>query len=164
MQAKKRHAYLFTAAAAVSAVVLGGTALAQSSNPHVGTWKLNVAKSKYSPGPGPKSGTTKIEAAGAGVKYVVDQVSADGSVRHWEFTANYDGKDTPVIGNNPDADTVALTPVNATTVRLINKKGGRVTTTVTSVVSGFGRTRTITTTGTDGYGQAVNNVVIYEKP
>lgn len=161
MQARMQ-AYLFTVVA-VAFVVLVGAALAQSGNPHVGTWKLNVAKSKYSPGPGPKSGTTKIETAGAGVKYIVDQMGGDGTARRWEFTANYDGKDTPVIGNNPDADMVALTRINATTVRIVNKKGGRVTTTLTSVVSGYGRTRTITSTGTNAYGQTVNNVVLYEK-
>ena len=49
-----------------------GTAFAQS-DPQVGLWRLNVAKSTYSPGPVPKSGTTRIEAAGAGAKVVVDQ-------------------------------------------------------------------------------------------
>ena len=163
MQARMRRPYLFTVVAATSLVVLGGTTLAQSANAHVGTWRLNLAKSKYSPGPALKSGITKIESAGGGVKYTVDQVGADGTARHWEYTANYDGKDTPVIGNNPDADTVALTQVNPTTVRIVNKKDGRVTTTVTSVVSGFGRMRTVTTTGRNAIGQTVNNVVLYEK-
>ena len=162
MQARMRQAHLCMMVA-VAFVLLVGVALAQSNNPHVGTWKLNVAKSKYSPGPALKSATTTIETAGAGAKYVVDQVSADGTARQWEFTANYDGKDTPVVGDNPDADMVALTRVDATTVRIVNKKAGRVTTTVTSVVSGFGRTRTVTTTGTNAIGQRVNNVVLYEK-
>ena len=102
------------------------------SDPQVGVWKINLAKSKYSPGPPPKSATTRIEAAGAGTKVVVDQVAGDGTVRHWEFTANYDGKDSPVTGNNPDADVVARSRINATTVQTISKKGGKVTTTQTS--------------------------------
>ena len=160
MQARMRQAYLFVG---VLVAVLGGTALGQASNPHVGTWKLNVAKSKYSPGPANKSGTTQIEAAGTGVKYVVDQVNVDGTARHWEFTANYDGKDNRITGNNPDADMVALSRVNPTTVQLTNKKAGKVTTTQTSVVSSDGKTRTITTKGTNAQGQAVNNVVLYER-
>ena len=80
--------------------LLTGAAFAQS-DPQVGVWKLNIAKSKYSPGPAPKSGSTRIEAAGAGAKVTVDQEIADGTKRHWEFTANYDGKDSPVTGNNP---------------------------------------------------------------
>jgi flagellin-like hook-associated protein FlgL len=143
-------------------VFLVGAALAQN-DPQVGVWKLNLAKSKYSPGPAPKSGTTRIEAAGAGAKVIVDQVAGDGTARHWEFTANYDGKDSPVTGNNPDADMVARTRTNANTVQTISKKGGKVTTTQASVVSTDGKTRTVTTTGVNANGQQVNNVAVYEK-
>jgi Tfp pilus assembly protein FimT len=103
-----------------------------------------------------------IEAAGKGTKVVVDQVTADGAKRHWEFTANYDGKDTPMTGN-PDADTVARTLTNPTTVQTVSKKGGKVVNTQTSVVSSDGKTRTVTTKGTNASGQQVNNVAVYEK-
>ena len=149
--------------AAAFAAVLAGTVFAQAADPQVGTWKLNLAKSKYSPGPPPKSGTTTIEAAGAGTKVTVDQVLSDGAVRHWEFTANYDGKDSPVTGNNPDADMVARTRVNANTVKTVSKKNGKVTTSQTSAVSSDGKTRTVTTTGVSATGQAVNNVAVFDK-
>src|ERR1700730_8758206 len=136
---------------------------AQSNNPQVGTWKANIAKSKFTAGPALKSGTTKIEAAGAGVKYTVDNVSADGSKNHWEFTANYDGKDTPVTGNSPYGDVVALTRVDANTTRMVNKKDGKVTATITSVVSSDGKTRTVTIKGTNVMGQAVDGVTVYER-
>ena len=83
--------------------LLAGAAFAQS-DPQVGVWKLNVAKLRYSPGPTPKSATTRIEAAGTGTKVIVYEEMPDGTKRHWEFTANYDGKDSPVTGNNPDTD------------------------------------------------------------
>jgi hypothetical protein len=162
MQARKRHAYVFTAVAAVLVATVAA-ALAQSPNPHVGTWKLNIAKSTYSPGPAPKSSTTKIEAAGAGVKYTVDQVSGDGTVRHWEFTTNYDGKDSKVTGNNPDADMVAVTRVNPNSVQIVSKLAGKVTTTLSSVVAADGKTRMNTTKGTNAKGQTVNNVALFEK-
>ena len=141
---------------------LTGAAFAQS-DPQVGVWKLNVAKSKFSPGPAPKSGTTTIEAAGAGTRVIVDQIMPDGTKRHWEVTANYDGKDSPITGNNPDSDTVARTRIDATTVQTIAKKGGKVTTTQTSVVSSDGKTRTVTTKGINAKGEQVNNVAVYEK-
>jgi hypothetical protein len=144
------------------AALLIGSALAQSDS-QVGLWRLNVAKSKYSPGPAPKSATTRIEAVGAGTKLTVDQVMADGTKRHWEFTANYDGKDSPVTGNNPDVDMVARTRIDANTVQTVSKKGGRVTTTQTSAVSSDGKTRTVTTKGVNASGQQVNNVAVYEK-
>ena len=142
--------------------ILVGAAFAQSDS-QVGVWKQNVAKSKYSPGPAPKSATTRIEAVATGTKVVVDQVMADGSARHWEFTANYDGKDSPVTGNNPDADMVARTRIDANTVQTISKKGGKVTTTQTSAVSSDGKTRTVTTKGVNAGGQQVSNVVVYQK-
>jgi hypothetical protein len=162
MQTRLKRACLSAAFAGVFAAVLAGTLLAQA-DPQVGTWKLNLAKSKYSPGPAPKSATTKMEAAGAGTKVIVDQPQADGTVRHWEYTSNYDGKDVAVTGNNPDADMIARTRVNANTVRMVSKKNGRVTTTQTSTVSSDGKTRTVTTTGTNAAGQTVNNVAVYEK-
>jgi len=133
------------------------------TDPQVGVWKLNVAKSKYSPGPAPATATTTIEAAGKGTKVSVDQTFPDGSKRQYSFTANYDGKDTPIVGNNPDADTVARTLVNASTVQTVSKKAGKVTTTQTSEVSKDGKTRTVTTKGVNAKGQQVNNVAIYEK-
>ena len=159
----------FNSAALTAAVMWLGLAavivvpvLAQA-DPQVGVWKLNVAKSKYSPGPVPTSATTTIEAAGKGTKVSVDQTMPDGSKRQWSVTADYDGKDMPVVGNNPDADTIARTRVNASTVRTVSKKGGKVTTTQTSAVSADGKTRTVTTKGVNAKGQTVNNVAIYER-
>ena len=94
METRVRQASLLAAVAGVL-VVLGGEALAQSNN-DVGTWNLNVAKSKYSPDPVPKSATIKVEPAGAGVTITVDQVHADGTKTHWEYTGNYDGNDSRV--------------------------------------------------------------------
>jgi hypothetical protein len=142
--------------------IFAAPALAQKDS-QVGVWKLNVAKSKYSPGPAPTTATTTIEAVGAGTKVTVDQTLSDGTKRQYSFTSNYDGKDAPVTGNNPDMDTVARTRVNATTVRTVAKKGGKVTTTQTSKLSADGKTRTVTTTGTNAKGQAVKNVGVYER-
>ena len=146
--------------AAVVCVGLGSAVvLAQANNPLVGTWKLNVAKSKAPF----KSGTTIIEAVGDGLKFVVDLEGTDGTKHHWEFTANYDGKDVPVTGSNPYGDTVALTRVNERTIRTVAKNGGKVTTTHTIVVAPDGKTRTATAKGTDKDGKTVNAVSHYEK-
>jgi hypothetical protein len=160
MRLTTRSLALAIACFGVSAI-LAGPAVAQT-DPQVGVWKLNVAKSKYTPGPAPKSGTTKIEAAGAGAKVTVDQTLADGTERHFGFTANYDGKDSPVTGN-PETDTVARTRVNATTVQTVSKKGGKVTTTQTSEVSADGKTRTVTTKGVNASGQTMHNIAVYER-
>ena len=161
MRLSSRSLISCVASLALSCFVIAAP-LAQG-DPHVGVWTLNVAKSKYSSGPAPKSATTKIEAVGDGTRFVVDQVMADGTTRHWESTANYDGKDVPVIGNNPNSDTTSRKRINATTVETISKKGGKVTVTQRSVVSADGKTRTVTTTGVDASGKQVNSVAVYEK-
>lgn len=159
MQARIRQMYLVAVVVAASVVLLAGTAFAQTN---IGTWKLNIAKSKYNAGTPPKSGAITYEVAGAGVKVTVDSVAADGTVTHYTYTANYDGKDNPVVGN-PNADMVARTRINATTTKLVSKKGGKITTTATGVVSSDGKTLTVTNTGTNAQGQKVDSVAVYDK-
>ena len=147
----------------IAAIVIGvasGSALAQSSDALIGTWKLNVEKSKNALF---KSGTTTIERAGDGVKYTVDLAGADGTAYHWTFTAKYDGKDNPVTGNSPFGDTVALTRVDSHTTRTIVKQGGKEVATQTTTVSADGKTRTTTTKGTDAKGQSIDAMTFYEK-
>ena len=144
---------------AVCMGVLSGLVLAQSTNPLIGTWELNVAKSK-SPF---KSGTTTVSAMGNGIKFVVDMEGTDGTKSHWEFTANYDGKDVPVTGENPYGDTIAATRVDERTTRLVAKYKGKPTTTHTIVVSPDGRTRTSAAKGTDKAGKPLDSVSFYEK-
>jgi len=82
-------------------VVLGagsGRVSAQASDPRIGTWTLNVEKSKYNPGPAPQRVTLKIEASGQGEKYTTEGVNAAGTATKTEYTAQYDGKDYPLTG------------------------------------------------------------------
>jgi hypothetical protein len=147
----------------IAAIVIGvasGTSQAQSSDPLVGTWKLNVEKSKNMQF---KSGTSTIERAGDGVKFTVNLVGADGTAHDWAFTAKYDGKDNPVTGNNPFGDTVALTRVDPQTTRITIKQGGKETASQTITVSTDGKTRTTTLKGIDKKGQKIDSVSFYEK-
>ena len=126
------------------------------------TWKLNLAKSKYDPGPPPKQSATKIEAVPGGLKFTVDGVNAEGKPTHFEWSAKFDGKDNPVKGD-PNRDTVALKKIDDYSFEVVNKKGDKVTTTARSVVSRDGKTRTVTTTGTNAKGEKVNNIAVFEK-
>ena len=132
-------------------------------DPFVGTWTLNVAKSKYSPGPAPKNATTVIEAAGSGYRFTVKQMPATGPAREWSFTTNLDGKPAKMTGNNPNADMVAYKRIDATTLESTSSMNGKETTRQRVVVSADGKTRTVTTTGVNGSGQRVNDVAVYEK-
>jgi hypothetical protein len=145
-------------------LVTSGLLLAQS-NPSIGTWQMNVAKSKYRPGPAPKSQTGKYEAVGNGVKVTVEGIAGDGSKIAYSYTANYDGKDYPVTGTGTPSgeDTIALKRIDANTFTATGKKAGRVVTTNRAVYSQDGKSRTITSKGTSASGQPTNNVTVYDK-
>ena len=146
-----------------AAILFMGFALsAQAADPIVGTWKLNVAKSTYSPGPAPKSITAKIEAAGEGEKLTADGVRGDDTPIRVEYTAQYDGKDYPVSGS-PMADTVSLKRLDANTTERTDKKGGKVVQTLTRKLSSDGKTLTVTIKGTDAEGRPINNLAMFEK-
>jgi len=146
--------------AVVSVLTVAHSVHAQG-DANVGTWKLNLSKSKYNAGTAPKSATVVIAAAGQGIKVTSDAVLADGSSRKISYTTNYDGKDMPVMGT-PDYDMVAVTR-NGNTITGTRKKGGKQVQTFTTVVSADGKTRTTTTTGTDAKGQKVDNAQVYDK-
>jgi len=148
----------------LAVTVLCASAVMYAADMQVGTWKLNLAKSKYTPANlAPKSSTTKIEAAaGGGIKATVDAVDADGKTIHYTFTAKYDGKDYPVTGD-PNRDTVAYTRIDDFTYDSTSKKAGKVTTTSHTVISKDGKTRTNTITGTNAQGLKVSNTQVYDK-
>jgi hypothetical protein len=146
-------------------VVLGadiGSLSAQARDPRIGTWKLNLEKSKYSPGPPPKALTVKVEPSGQGEKVSTEGVDAQGARTATGYTANFDGKDNPLTGS-PNADTVSLKRIDARTTVRTDKKGGKEVLTLTRVVSQDGKTMTVTVKGTDAQGQTVNNVIVFEK-
>lgn len=131
------------------------------ASPTMGTWKLNEAKSKFAPG-APKNHTVVYEAAGDNVKVTVDGTDADGKALHNEWTGKFDGKDYAVTGD-PTSDTRAYKKVNDNTLDMTIKKDGKVTATGKIVVSADGKTRTVTTSGTDAKGKKVKNTAVYDK-
>ena len=161
MQSILRHAILGLALATFAASATSVSA--QSKEPAgMGTWKLNVEKSKYSPGPAPKSFTVKIEPSGKGVKWAGEGIGADGKPIAVEFTANYDGKDYPIKGSAV-ADTVSLRRINALTTERTNKKAGKVVETQRRVIAKDGKSFTVTVKGTNAKGEPVNNLLLLER-
>ena len=126
----------------------------------LGTWKLDVAKSTYSPGPPPRSQTVTYEAAGEGVKVTIELIDANGNKNRQGYTANYDGKDVPLTGS-ATVDTVSLKRINAHTTERTDKKDGKVVATITRVIAADGKTATITTKGINPQGQPIHNVAVF---
>jgi hypothetical protein len=143
-------------------VALALSVTAAAADKHSGTWKMNPAKSKYSPGPAAKSVTLKVEADENSIKIDAEGTDGNGNPTHVEYNAKFDGKEYPVTGL-PNADTVSVKRIDANTVESTLKKGDQVVMTVTSTVSNYGKTRTSTFKGKDAQGHDVNNVVVYDK-
>ena len=137
-------------------------ATATAEGQHSGVWKLSRAKSKYSPGPGPKELTETIVLSRNRYKVDANGTAADGNPMHIEFDAKFDGKDYPMIGV-PWADTLTVKWIDADTPQIIQKKDGQVTMTITCTVSTNGKTRTCTLKGTDKEGRKVNNIVVFDR-
>jgi hypothetical protein len=156
-----RKSLLMVSLAACCAIVLSSSVVLAAEN-WLGTWKLDLAKSEYSPGPAPKSLTLKFEATPAGIKFTGDGVGADGKPTHSMFLSKFDGKDVSYEGN-PDADMASPMKIDDNSYSNTWKKGGKATVTAKVVVSADGKTMTITHTGTNAKGEAVNNTAVYNK-
>jgi hypothetical protein len=150
---------IFATTTLIAALALS---VAATADQHSGTWKMNPAKSKYSPGPAPKDVTVKVESDENGVRIDADGTNADGTPTHVEYSAKFDGKDYPIIGTY--ADTVSVKRIDANTMQaILKKKDGQLMMTVITTVSADGKTRTSNFMGKDGQGREVNNVVVYDK-
>jgi hypothetical protein len=139
-----------------------GNPSAQALDPRVGTWKVNVARSKYSPGPPPQSQTLKVEPSGQGEKVTSEVVAADGKRTIIQYTANFDGKDYSLTGSEI-ANRVSLLRITTNTTVRSDKKGSTVAQTITRVVAPDGKTMHVAVIGTNAQGQKTDNVLFFEK-
>jgi hypothetical protein len=152
----KRIAILVTLAA-----LFVGATVCLADSPQMGTWKLNEAKSKFSPG-APKNNTVVYEASGDNIKVTVDGVDGSGAATHNEWTGKFNGRFYAVTGD-ATSDMRSYRKINNHTLALTGKKGGKVTLTGRIVVSANGKIRTVTTTGKDSKGKWVTNRAVYDK-
>lgn len=128
----------------------------------IGSWKVNLAKSKYSPGPAPQKQDLKFEATPDGIKFSGDGVSADGKATHTEYVSKFDGKEAPYKGN-PDADTASPKKIDDNSYENTWKKAGKVTIKTKAAVSADGKTLTVKLDGTNSKGEKVDNTAVYDR-
>ncbi len=130
----------------------------------LGTWKLDVAKSKYTPAPMPiKSLTLTREASDGGVKHTTTGERADGTAIQASFTAKYDGKEVQVSGNS-QYDTIAIKQLNANTLTDERKKtSGPYKATGRTVISNACKTMTSTTKGTNADSKEFTQILVFDK-
>ena len=138
-----------------------GAASAYAADWNQGTWKLNEAKSKI-PSGAQKNTSVTYTVAGDSVKAVVEGVDAAGKATHNEWTGKYDGKDYPVTGD-ATSDSRSLKMISESKYRIATKKTGKVVATGSVEFSADGKTRTVTTNGTDAKGKKVTTIAVYDR-
>jgi opacity protein-like surface antigen len=135
---------------------------ADTPDPVIGTWKLNLEKSKFAAGNAPKSMTRTYAAAAGGTSMTVTGVAADGSTVSQSATLTYDGKDDAYTGSAA-FDAVSLKKVNATTVKAEVKKDGKVVGHTTRTITGKGKVLTLSSAVKTANGGTTHEVAVYDK-
>ena len=141
-------------------LVFVSVALGFQDNPHMGTWKLNEAKSQFAGKA--RNQTVVYEAAGDQIKITVDGVDENGNAVHNEWTGKFDAKGYAVTGD-ANSDMRSYRMIDKNTLELKGTKGGKPTVNGRIVVSQDGKTRTVTTTTTDAQDKKIKNVAVYDK-
>ena len=143
------------------AIFVAGAVVASAQDPHMGTWKLNEAKSHFAPG-ATKNHTVVYEAAGDMTKVIVDGTGGDGNAIHSEWTGKFDRKFYAVTGD-PSSDMRSYRRLNSRMMTLTAKKGSKVTLTGRIVVTPDGKSRTVRTLAQNAKGKWVSNTAVYDK-
>jgi hypothetical protein len=151
----------------MSAALLGAgtrvSAQTQIEDGWLGTWKENIDKSTYRPGPAPKSpSVAKWERDGQGLKITTDLTDEKGAPGHWVITSQLDGKDAPITGG-PAGMTRSVKLLEPRTYEIVTKMGGKELTTTRAILSPSGQLLRFVTTGANAQGQAVSDIIIWEK-
>ena len=117
----------------------------------VGTWKLNLAKSK---GANAElvSQTMTISETGSDTRTIIDVVLKSGETRHEEHIRTVDGKEHPArgAGFKLEGATETVLRVDASTHQITDKRDGKVTGVLTSTISPDGKVMTNHRTGSAG--------------
>jgi len=158
-----KHAFRTVLIGVVLAVAgVGVTWAVDQADPIVGTWTLNLANSKFSPGPAPKSQTRTYSKSDDGISLTVTGVAADGSAISQQSTFKYDNKAYPITGA-PNYDAISLKRVNGSTVKAAMMKAGKQVGTTTRTISAHGKVLTLSTKATGADGKAYDDVAVFDK-
>jgi lipopolysaccharide export LptBFGC system permease protein LptF len=145
-------------ALAVSFVAAGACFAA---NPHLGTWKLNEAKSKLTPGMGKSTMVTYTEQKDK-IKVTVEGVDKDGKATHGVWVGKFDGKAYPAKGNL-SWNSAAYKELNDRTNEITTMKDGKTVWSGKIAVAADGKSRTVTINGTDEQGKKFKSTAVYDK-
>ena len=128
-------------------------------DPLLGTWHLDVSRSKYKPGPPPKSQTRTYEVHRFGIRATVRTVHADGRSTTVQSVYDYDKQEHPVTGSE-EVDAIVVTRINAYTHEATLSHGSREIGAFRRIISKDGKQMTVTLKRRS---PEADNVEVYEK-
>ena len=145
--------------------ILAAAVAAPAADNSLGTWKLNLGKSRFTPAPFPYKTLTMVrEASDGGVKTTVTAERIDRTRMNITYTVKYDGAAVVVQGTGYPSDTISMMQLDANTFTSERRKpGGKYHTTGRFVISNGGKTMTNTLTGTDADGKPMAATIIYDR-
>ena len=148
------------AAAAGMTVVASGILLAQS-NPFVGTWKLNLAKSK-DPGAFPKEETLTVQVVGGQRQVTIKGTATNGSPISFKYEVPDKGGLGKVLAGGP-YDAIAGKRIDANTREVSYMMRGKGVLQLRSAVSKDGNTMSLTVEGKDDQGRTFSGLAVFDK-
>jgi hypothetical protein len=129
------------------------------TNPRLGVWKLNLAKSTYQHNAAPKAETRTYTAwQDNGIAVRIETVARDGKTQITTFSMKHDGKEYDY--NGAMGDKISGTSTDWRLADAVVTKAGKPVQTTHSVVSQDGKTLTMTTSYP---GETRRDVRIYDK-
>src|ERR1700688_3872472 len=156
-----------TGSAATLAILLtfassGWLPAAEADDPILGTWKLNRSKSKYIPGPAPRSQTRTYKQTADGIFVTIETIDATGRRQPpIEFPERYDGKDYPITGSTI-GDALALKRINDYVAEATMKHAGKVVATTRRIITDNGKTLVLVYQETNAE-HPVYNFIVYDR-
>ena len=133
-----------------------------ADDPILGTWKLNLSKSKYIPGPAPRSQTRVYRRTPDGIFVTIETVDAKGRKQPTiEFEEKYDGKEYPIKGSEI-GDALVLKRINNYLSEATMKHGGMVVATTRRIITDNGKTLMLIYQEAN-YERPVDNIIVYDR-
>jgi hypothetical protein len=152
-------------AVALLAAAIQSSLRAQTPPPRTGTWELDLQKSTFNPGPGPRQQTRVDRQTASGLEATVTGVTGTGMEINYRYTPAFGGPDVPIVGTGVPSggDSIGVRRIDERTIESTLRRAGMAVLTRTEVVSTDGRMLTITSRGLDASGAAASNVTVYNR-
>jgi hypothetical protein len=135
------------------AVCLLAISAAAQSDPFHGSWKLNVAKSTFTPGTEARNEVVTYKITGDEENFNADGLLANGARDQFFYTARFDGKEYPSKTIVTEKRLASVRKIDARTRERVIRSDGRVVMRSRSVVSVDGKTLTASVYSVDSSGK-----------